>query len=61
MDLMRHGDYVARITYDEEIGSFFGEVQELRREMATSIEVLIEACRAKGVEPSRLYGISQEG
>ena len=75
MDLMRQGDYVARITYDEENGSFFGEVintcdvitfygrsvEELRREMATSIEVLIEACRAKGVEPSRLYGISQEG
>jgi predicted HicB family RNase H-like nuclease len=26
MTLMRHGDYVARITYDEEIDSFFGEV-----------------------------------
>jgi predicted HicB family RNase H-like nuclease len=26
MTVMRHGDYVARITYDEEIDSFFGEV-----------------------------------
>ena len=69
MTLMRHGDYVARVTYDEEIDSFFGEVintsdvitfygrsvEELKREMATSIEVLLEACRAKGVEPSRPY------
>jgi predicted HicB family RNase H-like nuclease len=69
MTLMRHGDYVARIAYDEEIDSFFGEVintsdvitfygrsvEELKREMATSIEVHLEACRAKGVEPSRPY------
>ena len=26
MTLMRHGDYIARVTYDEEIDSFFGEV-----------------------------------
>ena len=26
MTLMRHGEYVARVTYDEEIDSFFGEV-----------------------------------
>lgn len=69
MDLMRHGDYVARIAYDEEIDSFFGEVintsdvitfygrsvEELKREMATSIAVHLEACRAKGVEPGRPY------
>jgi predicted HicB family RNase H-like nuclease len=24
--LMRHGDYVARVSYDEEIDGFFGEV-----------------------------------
>ena len=69
MTLMRHGDYVARVTYDEEIDSFFGEVintsdaitfygrsvEDLKREMANSIEVHLEACRAKGVEPSRPY------
>lgn len=69
MTVMRHGDYVARITYDEEIDSFFGEVintsdvitfygqsiEELRREMAISIEAHLEACRIKGVEPSRPY------
>jgi predicted HicB family RNase H-like nuclease len=69
MTLMRHGEYVARVTYDEEIDSFFGEVintsdvitfygrsvEDLKREMATSIEVHLEACRAKGVEPSRPY------
>jgi predicted HicB family RNase H-like nuclease len=69
MTLMRHDDYVARVTYDEEIDSFFGEVintsdvitfygssvEELKREMATSIEVHLEACSAKGIEPSRPY------
>ncbi len=69
MNLMCRGDYAARIAYDEEIDSFFGEVintsdvitfygrsvEELKREMATSIEVLLEACRAKGAEPSRPY------
>jgi predicted HicB family RNase H-like nuclease len=66
---MRHGDYIARITYNEEIDSFFGEVintndvitfsgrsgEELRRELAASIEAHLEACRIKGVEPSRPY------
>jgi predicted HicB family RNase H-like nuclease len=66
---MRQGEHVARVTYDEEIDSFFGEVintsdvitfygrsiEELKRELATSIEVLAEACRARGVEPSRPY------
>ena len=69
MTLMRRGDHVARITYDEAIDSFFGEVvntsdvitfygrsvEELKREMATSIEVHLEGCRAKGVAPSRPY------
>ena len=69
MSLMHRGGYVARISYDEEIDSFFGEVintsnvmtfcgrsvEELKREMATSIEAHLEACRAKGVEPSRPY------
>jgi predicted HicB family RNase H-like nuclease len=53
MTLMHHDDYIARVTYDEEIDSFFGEVintsdvitfhgrsvEELKRELATSIEV----------------------
>jgi predicted HicB family RNase H-like nuclease len=69
MSLMRHGDYVARVTYDETIDGFFGEVvntsdiitfygsstEELRREMALSIEAHLDACRTKGVEPSRPY------
>jgi predicted HicB family RNase H-like nuclease len=69
MTVMRQGDYVARITYDEEIDSFFGEVintsdvitfygqsiEDLRREMAMSIEAHLEACRTKGIEPSRPY------
>lgn len=69
MTLMRHGDYIARVVYDETIDAFFGEVintsdvitfygrsvEELRREMAESIEAHLDACRAKGVEPSRPY------
>jgi predicted HicB family RNase H-like nuclease len=69
MSLMRHGDYVARVTYDETIDRFFGEVvntrdvitfygqstEELHREMATSVEAHLEACRERGVEPSRPY------
>jgi predicted HicB family RNase H-like nuclease len=31
-------------------------VEDLKREMATSIEVHLEACRAKGIKPSRPYG-----
>ena len=66
---MRHGDHIARVTYDEAIDRFFGEVvntsdvitfyggstEELRREMAASIEAHRDACRMKGVEPSRPY------
>jgi predicted HicB family RNase H-like nuclease len=69
MTLMRLGEYVARINYDDAIDGFFGEVvntsdvitfygrsaDELRRELAASIEAHLEACRAKGVEPSRPY------
>ena len=69
MALLRHGDYVARITYDPESESFFGEVintrdvitfygtgiEELKREFATSVEVYLDLCREKGLEPSRPY------
>ena len=69
MNSMRHGDHVARVTYDEAIDRFVGEVvntsgvitfygrstAELRREMAASIEAHRDACRMKGVEPSRPY------
>lgn len=72
MDLMRHGDYLARITYDEDAESFLGQVinirdvvtfygrsvEELRREFATSIEVYLDLCREKGVEPQRPRGSS---
>jgi predicted HicB family RNase H-like nuclease len=71
MNLMRRGNYVARIAYGEEIDSFLGEVintsdvitfygrsvEELKRELASSIEVHLEPCRAKGVEPSRPHNV----
>jgi predicted HicB family RNase H-like nuclease len=69
MSLMRYGDYIARVAYDEAIDRFFGEVvntrdvitfyggstEELHQEMAASIEAHLEACRSKGAEPSRPY------
>ena len=69
MALLRHGDYLARVSYDPEIDRFFGEVintadvitfygasvDELRREMAASVEAHLEACRAAGVTPGRPY------
>lgn len=69
MTVMRYGDYIARVTYDEVIDGFFGEVintpdvitfygrsvEELRQEMAASIEAHLEACRKKGVKPGRPY------
>jgi predicted HicB family RNase H-like nuclease len=72
MTLMHHGEYVARVTYDEAIGSFFGEVinttdvitfygrsvEELRQEMAASIEAHLDACRAKGVSIPTQRGAS---
>ena len=53
----------------EDIDSFFGEVintsdvitfygrsvDDMKREMATSIEAHLEACRTRGLEPGRPY------
>jgi predicted HicB family RNase H-like nuclease len=66
MDLMRHGEYLARIGYDEEADSFFGEVinirdvvtfygrsvEELKKELAISIEAYLDLCREKGLAPA---------
>lgn len=69
MSLLRHGDHVARVTYDPESESFFGEVintrdvitfygagiEELKRELARSVEEYLAMCREKGLEPSKPY------
>jgi len=63
---MKHGNYVATIDYDPDLGKFFGEVinisdvvtfygssvAELRREFARSINAHLAYCKKKGIQPS---------
>ena len=67
MTTMRHGQYVARIDYDSEIDSFFGEVvntsdtitfygrsvPQLKKEFAKSVEAHIAFCERRGIEPGK--------
>lgn len=67
MDTMQHGEFIARIEYDEDAGSFHGQVvnlpevvdfwgdsvQELREEFRKSVETHATVCRDRGIEPSR--------
>ena len=69
MTTMKHGRYVARIDYDPEIESFFGEVvntsdtitfygrsvPDLKREFARSVEAHIAFCKRRGIEPGKPY------
>ena len=69
MTTMRHGQYVARIDYDSEIDSFFGEVvntsdtitfygrsvPQLKKEFAKSVEAHIAFCERRGIEPGKPY------
>ena len=69
MNLMTVGDYHAKIEYDEELDLFRGEVlglsggadfygknpKELRAEFKKSLEVFLEVCKEKGIEPRRTF------
>ena len=69
MTTMKHGRYVARIDYDPEIDSFFGEVvntsdtitfygrsvPDLKKEFARSVEAHIAFCKRQGIEPGKPY------
>ncbi len=69
MATMKHGDYIARIDFDESAEAFHGRVinindvvnfygasvEELEREFATSIQVYEEFCREKGIEPNKPF------
>jgi predicted HicB family RNase H-like nuclease len=69
MNLMKVNGYNARIEYDEETDQFRGEIlgisggadfygsnpDELRREFKKSLEVFLEVCKEKGIEPRRQY------
>ena len=69
MNVMTVGEYHAKIEYDEELDLFRGEIlglsggadfygknpKELRAEFKKSLEVFLEVCKEKGIEPRRHF------
>ncbi len=69
MNVMTIDGYHARIEYDAELDMFRGEIlgltggadfygrntKELRSEFRKSLQVFLEVCREKGIEPRRSY------
>jgi len=69
MNLMKVDGYHAKIKYDDETDQFRGEIlgisggadfygsslDELRREFKKSLEIFLEVCNEKGIEPRRQY------
>ena len=69
MNLMSLNEYSAKIEYDAELDLFRGEIlgltggadfygknpKELRAEFKKSLQVFLDVCREKGIEPRRNY------
>jgi predicted HicB family RNase H-like nuclease len=69
MNMMSFDGYAAKIEYDADLDLFRGEIlglsggadfygknpRELRAEFKKSLEVFLEVCREKGIEPRRNY------
>lgn len=69
MNLMTVDGYQAKIEYDEELDVFRGEIlglsggadfygknpKELRSEFRKSLQVFLEVCKEKGIEPRRQF------
>ena len=69
MNIMTVGEYHAKIEYDPEFDLFRGEIlglnggadfygkspKELRTEFKKSLEVFLEVCAEKGIEPRRHF------
>jgi predicted HicB family RNase H-like nuclease len=69
MNIMSVEGYQAKIEYDAELDMFLGEIlglnggadfygrtpEELRAEFRRSLQVFLEVCREKGIEPRRHY------
>ena len=69
MNVMTFDDYSAKIEYDPELDLFRGEIlglsggadfygknpKELRAEFKRSLQVFLEVCREKGIEPRRHF------
>jgi predicted HicB family RNase H-like nuclease len=69
MNVMTVGEYHAKIEFDEELDLFRGEIlglnggadfygknpKELRAEFKKSLDVFLEVCKEKGIEPRRHF------
>jgi predicted HicB family RNase H-like nuclease len=69
MNTMKLSEYSAKIDYDSELDRFRGEIlglsgsadfygnnlKELRPELKRSLQVFLEVCREKGIEPKRHF------
>ena len=69
MNIMTIDSYHAKIEYDEELDLFRGEIlglsggadfygknpKELRTEFKRSLQVFLEVCKEKGIEPKRHF------
>ena len=69
MNLMTVGGYNAKIEYDEDLDLFRGEIlglsggadfygknpKELRAEFKKSLQVFLDVCKEKGIEPRRQF------
>ena len=69
MNLMTVGGYHAKIEYDEELDLFRGEIlglnggadfygknpKELRAEFKKSLQVFLDVCKEKGIDPRRQF------
>jgi predicted HicB family RNase H-like nuclease len=69
MNVMTVDDFHAKIEYDEDLDLFRGEIlglsggadfygknpKELRAEFKKSLQVFLDVCREKGIEPRRNY------
>ena len=69
MNLMNLNEYHAKIEYDADLDMFRGEIlgltggadfygknpKELRAEFKKSLQVFLDVCREKGIEPRRNY------
>lgn len=69
MNTMMLDGYYAKIEYDSELDTFRGEIlgltggadfygknpEELKAEFKKSLDVFLEVCREKGIEPRRSY------
>lgn len=69
MNLMTVGEYHAKIEFDEDLDLFRGEIlglnggadfygknpKELRTEFKKSLDVFLEVCKEKGIEPRKQF------